>query len=633
MSEILRRARATGRPPRSASFAKSRPAAWVLAAAIVLAAAPARGEMGTRGTVPHLKNAPTIDGRVEPAEWAGALGYNGAIYPMSVTLFPRDTQFYMGWTEQGVYVACRAPILAGEKPRAEVRKADIEGAEPRAISRMLEKDDSFQLWLTSPDRGPSMYLVVNPDGLSAVLGGKDKADLTTVRTAAASDADQLGYEVMVPWAVLGLGEAVHTQRLRILPVRNYRRGTSIEAFLPFAFRANVGDRRHHPLFDFRYVPAVHMANPAEGLYAGKPQANLTVHNRVGKAAKVSAELTVRKARNVLLNASAEAAIEPGQSARLTLPAEAAEVYDPAEEALYTYSLKVTDADGAVLLETTFNANPATNREWLGDKLPSPGRAKRRVVTVDPHENVPFSFRRFMGRYEDLPEGHKLKIAVIRKVVPGKGFVVDSIQDITPINPAGQKDGVQAFYRLGYLVEHVVTWQNGVRHGPEKFWAPAGRNWYVQKVVPWRHGVVSGTQRVFHPSGKVMIEVEVQDGRPVGQARRYDEQGRLTRITPFKDGKKDGEMVEFFPRRPMTIARMRQGRLHGRLRILTWGQKAKRHVPYRNGVRHGEGAVWQEPGTMLQEPEYWWQGRKVTEQEYEQLTNPDAEPDSKDGAKK
>ncbi len=69
----------------------------------------------TQFHLPKLKTAPTIDGKVEEDEWAGAIGVplTTGIYGM----FKRPSSyFFVGWDEEHLYFGQRLPMREGEKP-------------------------------------------------------------------------------------------------------------------------------------------------------------------------------------------------------------------------------------------------------------------------------------------------------------------------------------------------------------------------------------------------------------------------------------------------------------------------------------------------------------------------------------
>jgi antitoxin component YwqK of YwqJK toxin-antitoxin module len=586
----------------------------------------------TRGVLPRLPAPPTIDGTVGADEWAKALACDGALYPISMNLFPRSVQWRMGWDARGLYVACRTRRLKGEDPKRDARDSDLKA---------LRADDAFELIVYRPDNRASLHAAVNPDGLAAVhVRGKGTTAHGVVAKASLTDA-HLDYEVHVPFAALA-AEPRPNDRWRILPVRHLRTGTNVEAPMPYNRGGWIGGHDRSPVFALGEGRCtVQLRGPQASLYAGRPVARLHVGNPSDAPRNVTARLRIARAGRTLGAASRKLTLPPGELLPVALICQPDPPIDPNAEREYRYALDVAAADGTELFHTHFTWNPAENRGWLGDSLPGRKRAAQRVLTVDPRKAVPFQFRRFMRAYEDLPEGHVLQIAAVRNVVPGKGYVVDSVQHITPVNPSGRKDGLQTFYRLGYLLEHSITWRDGVKHGPEKFYA-SGRNRkgrgfrYVQKIVPWKNGRVQGVQRVFHATGAVLAEVRYADGIPTGTAKRYDSEGRLVRITPFEKGHKHGTMKAFYPRRPRRVVPMRGGVIHGQVKAYDWAGRLVRKVPYREGLRHGIEEFRPDPAyPLVWEQRYWYEDEKVSEDRWYELTGrprPKAKPQPGEGGR-
>lgn len=115
--------------------------------------------------LPRLASAPQLDGRIEPAEWAGAavitgltlVGADGALAPTEM-----QAQFLIGYNEQFLYVAARAPNPDRRYPVGRMGRDDA--------AEVLE-DDRLEVWLAPGERvraerrGPGWYQVaVNPLG-------------------------------------------------------------------------------------------------------------------------------------------------------------------------------------------------------------------------------------------------------------------------------------------------------------------------------------------------------------------------------------------------------------------------------------------------------------------------------------
>ncbi len=600
--------------------------ATILATAVLVAGAALADEnprdawrADTRGVLPRLDAAPTIDGTVGAEEWSGALATDGVIYPISVTLFPRRVEWSMGWTADGLHVACRTPRLKGEEPAANAQESDFDA---------LRKDDSFELIVYRDDGKATLRAIVSPAGVSAVRAGGDHSETAAVKTAASLTDTHTDYEMYVPFAALGVDAAAAGDRWRILPVRHLRTGTNVEGPMPYNHRGGLGGRDRAPLFTLGNDRcAVRLQAMQSSLYAGTPVARLTVMNPSDEQRTITARVRITRDGEPIGAASREMTLPPAERLPVTLATRPDPPVNPEAEHEYRCDVDVIAEGGAELFHTHFIWNPATNREWLGDELPKRQRARERVITVDPSKDVPFQFRRFMRLFEDMPEGHKLEITAVRTVVPGKGYVVDSVQHITSIDPSGRKDGVQAFYRTGYLLEHVIHWRKDVKHGPEKFYASGlnregRRHRYVQKVIPWVDGEVRGVQRVYHATGEVLAETRYEDGKAAGVSKRYDREGRLVRTTPFEDGYKHGTMEEYYPRRPKRTIPVRNGLIHGVVKEYDWEGRLVCKTPYREGLRHGVEEVRPDMSRPLEwEKVHWREGEKVSRERWELTTRP------------
>jgi len=446
-------------------------------------------------------------------------------------------------------------------------------------------------------------------------------------TARASLTDaSLDFEVDVPFAALGAGAGKPGDRWRILPIRNLRTGTNVQAPMPYAHRGGFGAYERMPVFTLaEAAPYVQVQPMQQALYAGRPMVRLRLVNPSAETRRVTVSLRVLRGDRAVGKIARDVPLPPAESMPVTLVAPCDPPLDPNAEAEYRCVLDVTGPGGTELLHTHFTWNPTENREWLGEALPAPRRATERVLVIDPRQPVPFQFQRFMRYYKDLPEDHRLHITTVRVVVPGKGFVVDSVQHITPVGPSGQKDGVETFYRLGYMREHSITWREGVRHGPEKFYA------YARKVIPWVNGEVCGVQQVFHPTGELLAETRYEKGQAVGTARRYDSEGRLIRTTRFEGGLMHGEMAEYYARRPRRVVLMRDGVIHGVVKEYDWAGHLVRKTPYRDGVPHGIEEFRPDIRyPLVWEKVYWHRGEKVSEDRWNELTGQTKGKQGKEG---
>jgi len=569
----------------------------------------------TRAAIPKLAKPPVCDGRIAPGEWDGAFQYDGVLYPLTMNLFPRSVRWYVGWDADFLYLASRTVRLEGETPRQDADSEDVS---------KLSEDDSLEVFVSSADRRAWLHLVVNPGGKTAFkirpIGGKPIEGAPKPAAAASLSDEQLDYEVRIPVAALGMDRPNRAgDRWGILPVRDFRTGTNVQAPMPYAFYGGLGDPAKIPVFLLSEgSPFVRFDSPRQGLYAGRVAADVKAVNPAADARQVTVALSVHGEKGERYAKRRDLAVAAGKTARFHLDAAADPPIDPAVETEYRYALTVTTADGSEIFHTHFTWAPTENRNWLGAKLPEPPRLRRRVLTLDPRGPIPFAFQRFLDVYKDLPEGHKVRVTALRGVEPGKGYVRDSILYATPVDAAGQKDGVETFYVDGYLMMHTITWRRGQRHGPEKFYGvAAGQGRYLKTLIPWVQGVVQGTRKVFHPSGEAMVTVEYDGGRAVGVGRRQDEQGRLIRTTPFVDGVRDGVVIDYYPRTVRRVTPYVEGVVHGVVREYDQRGREVHRCPYRNAVRHGVEMILDPSGDESKtQRRYWFDGETVSQQRYE-----------------
>ena len=551
----------------------------ICAASLSTAANEARDarKADTRAVIPRLATAPTIDGNIEHAEWQDAMVYNGVLYQMTLNLFPRNVEWRLGWTEDGLYVASHTLRMEGETPRAEAKDGTIDS---------LKRDDSMELRIyPGDDHRTSLHLVINPEGTWMArrrIRGKNAEGDAGIKARASLTEKALDYELHIPFTALDKDASV--KKWRILPVRNFRQGTNFSALLPHAHRGAIGGHDRVPVFSLsETLPFVQLQPLQQALYGGQPMMRAKLSNPADAAQEITASIAVSRGGETIGRNTRTISLPPRETLPVTLPVQCNPAIDPEAEDEYRYVLDITGPEGVELFHTHFTWNPTENRAWLGDKLPGYKKSEERVVTIDPREPVPMPFQRFMKPYENLPEDHRLQITTKRTIVPGKGYMVDSVQHITPVGPDGKKDGVQTFYRLGYMLEHSVTWKDGVRHGPEKFYAHEHRNSYTQKIIPWVDGEIRGVQRVFHPNGEPLAETEYKDGRPAGISKRYDNQGRLTRETPYQDGLPHGEATDYYPRRPRRVIPVRDGKIQGTIVDYNWDGRIVKKTKYEDGM--------------------------------------------------
>jgi len=98
-------------------------------------------------TVPELAQAPTIDGRLEQAEWAGAAAVTGFTQLNSRQWSKRQAAVFVGFDERKLYIAFRCP-----------HEGRIDTEPPVRDSRGTPQSQGIEIWLKPPDSEWSQFL-------------------------------------------------------------------------------------------------------------------------------------------------------------------------------------------------------------------------------------------------------------------------------------------------------------------------------------------------------------------------------------------------------------------------------------------------------------------------------------------
>ena len=170
--------------------------AWLTALCAVSAAAagPLTHANWTQLTVPRLSSVPTLDGRISAGEWDLAAPVGGFTMLGSDRLSTTQPEAWLAWHEQGLLLAARIPLPAGQKARAQV--TDFDGT--------VWADDSVELHV---DRGHNherhYQFVVNALGTEFDSLGGDVAYSARWQAAAVNEPGQWACEMLIPWEAMG----------------------------------------------------------------------------------------------------------------------------------------------------------------------------------------------------------------------------------------------------------------------------------------------------------------------------------------------------------------------------------------------------------------------------------------------
>ena len=138
--------------------------------------------------------APTIDGKVDPAEWAGTVAATGFTRLGQGALVARQPVLRLAYTPQALLIAAEVPLPPGEKARAAA--TDFDGT--------VWNDDSVEIHL---DRGHTekkgYQFVVNALGTHFDAYGGDAKWNGPWEAKALNTAGKWSAEFSIPWATVG----------------------------------------------------------------------------------------------------------------------------------------------------------------------------------------------------------------------------------------------------------------------------------------------------------------------------------------------------------------------------------------------------------------------------------------------
>ena len=97
-------------------------------------------------TIPFASTAPKIDGVVDDAEWQNALSIN-ALQTTEGKISSRQTQVWMCWDADHLYLAMRSPLRPGERVEQAVRQTGRDNSK-------VVFDDSYEIWLNADTQSP-----------------------------------------------------------------------------------------------------------------------------------------------------------------------------------------------------------------------------------------------------------------------------------------------------------------------------------------------------------------------------------------------------------------------------------------------------------------------------------------------
>lgn len=199
-----------------------------------------------------------------------------------------------------------------------------------------------------------------------------------------------------------------------------------------------------------------------------------------------------------------------------------------------------------------------------------------------------------------------------------------IKTIVPLNPEGEKDGLELEkVAFGWTVTGVTPYVDGVRHGVEREFhynkVPGTRKKERIDVVetPWVEGVIHGTRIMRHTNGEIQNEIPFHHGKQHGTSKTYDKQGRLEREVIYVEGQREGPMVEYYPESGQVKRRLPyvEDQVHGVVEEFYSNGQLKRRIELVDGEYHGIYEEYAGDGT-LRSRAYFLNDEEVDKAAYE-----------------
>lgn len=345
---------------------------------------------------PLMARPPSIDGRIEPNEWAQAIRLDGLL--TSGLLERRTVRSWIGATRTHLYIAIWSQLPAEGALLAEVRRD----------SENLVFDDAVEVWIDPTPgaaRGRRYQMLANSLGhtwyKAHPYGGMPDDPTWRGNWTVACGLHDGGWhcEVAIPIEQIAPGRTADSGAFAINVCRDWKPDWGWSSF---------GGSTYKPVdqFTFTAAPCVLPSMELRGdPFAGDVLAVLTLHNPGATAASARAELHLGRDLMPDVLERQELRLAPGETQEVALRAK------DAATRTFTLDARVTSADGAeVLLDRKIAWKAAPPWKWTV--------ARRVAPPLDcDYAYYPYSNRlRLMVDTANMPAGAHVETvtAIIRK---------------------------------------------------------------------------------------------------------------------------------------------------------------------------------------------------------------------------
>jgi len=311
-------------------------------------------------TIPRLRlpqmNAPTIDGKIESAEWQLAGEQFGCLSYNTPFLAHRRATFFIGYDRENFYFACRSELPPeGQRLMSRVRR---DGT-------MVATDDAVEIHLYPPEGKYTYQILLNGrnakfTGKYEVMSGavihKSKTFSPRIQSASSYRNGYWEIEVKIPLSELENATITPGKPWKVQMVRSFRNpadGCSWSKTLIFCDVANMGI-----ITPDNDVPVVSFCGLGDEYDKGKYSIRFRVFNPTSSPRKVRSMVTVKSTAAPRIMAE-EKIIQPGQSEEFVLQ------YTELAPFEYEFDAIFTDLTaGKELFARKFYWRPVPAQRWI-----------------------------------------------------------------------------------------------------------------------------------------------------------------------------------------------------------------------------------------------------------------------------
>ena len=185
-----------------------------------------------------------------------------------------------------------------------------------------------------------------------------------------------------------------------------------------------------------------------------------------------------------------------------------------------------------------------------------------------------------------------KLHGMRKAYRGNGTIIL----LTPYKK-GKKDGTEKRYnRYGKLTSEI-SYKEGQRDGLSKEWNFSGKELERYSITPYKNDKKNGLEINYYANGKISSKIPYHNAKIDGLFESWQKDGTPRRIIPYKKDKRDG-LVKYFEDGQLTyIGSFKDGKQYGIHKSYNRNGVIQEAVPYVKGKLHGVGKIYDEDGSL------------------------------------